>query len=76
MNFDGEEKNYEQWELKLLAYMKIRKLKNVINPDSTSIHSMDEKEEAFAELIQFLDERDRWTWSEMQSVMIDQSTLT
>ena len=51
MNFDGEEKNYEQWELKQLAYMKVRKLKDVINPDSNTIHAIDEKEEAFAELI-------------------------
>ena len=57
LNFDGEEKNYEQWELKLLAYMKLRKLKDVINPDSNTIHSMDAKEEAFSELIQLLDER-------------------
>ena len=37
--------------------MKLRKLKDVINPDSNTIHSMDAKEEAFSELIQFLDER-------------------
>ena len=55
--FDGDESRYEQWECKVLAYMKIRKLKDVISPDSTSIASADKKEEAFAELVQFLDDR-------------------
>ena len=55
--FDGEESNYEQWELKFLAYMKIQKLKDVINPDSRSITSEDQKESAFAQLVQYLDPR-------------------
>ena len=55
--FDGEEANYEQWELKFLAYMKIQKLKDVINPDSTSITSDDQNESAFSQLVQYLDPR-------------------
>ena len=55
--FDGEEANYEQWELKFLAYMKIQKLKDVINPDSTTITSEDQKESAFSQLVQYLDPR-------------------
>ena len=55
--FDGDESRYEQWECKILAYMKIRKLKEVISPDSNTISSADKKEEAFAELVQFLDDR-------------------
>ena len=55
--FDGDENRYEQWECKILAYMKIRKLKDVISPDSSSFASAERKEEAFAELVQFLDDR-------------------
>ena len=28
--FDGEESNYEQWEVKLLAYLSLRKLKKTV----------------------------------------------
>ena len=55
--FDGDEAKYEQWEMKLLAYMKVRKLKGCIDPDSTTIHDADTKELAFAELVPFLDSR-------------------
>ena len=48
--FDGDETKYEQWEVKMLAYMKIRKLKDAILPESTNITSADKREEAFAEL--------------------------
>ena len=55
--FDGDEAKYEQWEMKLLVYMKVRKLKGCIDPDSTTIHDADTKELAFAELVPFLDSR-------------------
>ena len=44
--FDGDDSKYEQWEIKMLAYMKLRKLKQVILPGNT-IASEDKKEEAF-----------------------------
>ena len=53
--FDGDESKYEQWECKLLAYLKIKKLKDIVLPGT--IASMDRKEEAFAEIVQFLDDR-------------------
>ena len=31
--FDGDENKYEHWEIKFLAYMKLRKLKKVILPN-------------------------------------------
>ena len=55
--FDGDERKYEMWEDKLLAYMKIHKLKDAILPESTAIVSQDKREEAYAQLVQFLDER-------------------
>ena len=57
LQFDGDERSYEMWEDKLLAYMKIQKLKDAINPDSLAVVSQDQKEEAYAQLVQFLDER-------------------
>ena len=35
--FDGDENKYEHWEIKFLAYMKLRKLKKVILPNDTAI---------------------------------------
>ena len=55
--FDGDDTKYEQWEVKLLAYMKIIGLKDVISPDSTTISSQDDREKCFAQLVQFLDDR-------------------
>jgi hypothetical protein len=55
LQFDGDEANYEMWEDKLLAYMKLHKLKNVINPDSNTVATQDQKEESYAQLVQFLD---------------------
>ncbi|XP_066928169.1 uncharacterized protein [Clytia hemisphaerica] len=55
ITFDGDERKFELWEVKFLGYMKIRKLKNIfVGEDDVSA---DNKELAFAELIQVLDER-------------------
>ena len=53
--FDGDERNYEQWEIKFLGYMKLRDLKTTIHADGDVDAS--KNEEAFAELIQFLDDK-------------------
>ena len=55
--FDGDENKYEQWEVKMLAYMRLRKLKDTILPDSNVVSTSDKKEEAFSELVQLLDDR-------------------
>ena len=60
--FDGDEKKYELWEVKFLGYMRIRKLHDVISPPTTgpvttTITAADKNAEAYAELIQFLDDR-------------------
>ena len=53
--FDGDVSRYELWDKRMLAYMKVRKLKEAILPGT--IVSNDRKEESYAELVQFLDER-------------------
>ena len=53
--FDGDEEKYEHWECKMLAYMKLRKLKHVILPGAPA--SAEKKEEAFSELVGMLDDR-------------------
>ena len=53
--FDGDETKWETWECKFLAHMKIKKLKKFILPGEPA--SADKREDAFAELVQCLDER-------------------
>ena len=60
LRFDGDESKYELWETKMLAYMKLKKLKTVILPAENNLAaavSDDKKEEAYSELILLLDER-------------------
>ena len=58
ITFDGDERKFELWEVKFFGYLKIRKLKHVlIAKEGEAEISADDKETAFAELIQFLDER-------------------
>ena len=56
--FDGDERKYEQWENKFLGYiMRLQNLKDTItaSEDAETDHEAAKNEEAFAELIQFLD---------------------
>lgn len=53
--FDGNEKKFELWETKVLGYMKLKKLKKVFTTEEDV--SAETNETAFAELIQYLDER-------------------
>ena len=55
--FDGDERKYETWEVKFLAYMRLRKLRDVILPPPDTAVSDDKNAGAFAELIQFLDDK-------------------
>ena len=56
ITFDGDERNFELWETKFLGYMKLRKLKDVLVSEDDEVDE-EKNETAFAELIQFLDER-------------------
>ena len=55
ITFDGDERKFELWEVKILGYMKIKKLKHVFVSEADITD--DQNEMAFSELIQFLDER-------------------
>ena len=55
--FDGDERKYEQWEIKFLGYMRLQKLKDTIVGSENDEIDADKNAEAFAELIQFLDDK-------------------
>ncbi|XP_055515553.1 ATP-dependent RNA helicase DDX19A isoform X1 [Leucoraja erinacea] len=57
--FDGDEKNYELWETKFLGYLRLQGLKDTILEEPTDNEEGDEAKnsEAYAELIQFLDDK-------------------
>ena len=55
--FDGDERKYEQWEVKFLGYMRLRKLKDSITAADDVEITTAKNEETFAELIQFLDDK-------------------
>ena len=51
--FDGDERKFEQWEVRILGYMQIKKLKDVVCPaDENNLPGDDRNtnELAFAEL--------------------------
>ena len=53
--FDGDEKRFELWETRMLGYFKLKKLKHVLTTNDEITEEINEV--AYAELIQFLDER-------------------
>ena len=59
--FDGDEKNYELWETKFLGHLRLLGLKDTIlkAPEAREEREEDDgkNEEAYAELIQFLDDK-------------------
>ena len=57
--FDGDERKYELWEVKFLGFMRLQKLHDVIVPveGETEPPNAEKNAEAFAELIQCLDDR-------------------
>ena len=55
--FDGDERKYEQWEVKFLGYMRLQKLKETIVAQEATEIDANKNAEAFAELIQFLDDK-------------------
>ena len=57
LHFNGDERNYNVWEMKFMAYMRTKELRNAIDPDTTGIVSANCRERAFAELVQVLDDR-------------------
>ena len=62
LHFGGDERRYEMWETRFMGYMLMKGLKDTIDPkpatDGTvSPSDPSENEQAYAELIQWLDER-------------------
>ena len=55
--FDGDSAKYEQWETKFFAYMRVKEMRDAVDPESSAILSQNQKEKAYAELIQLLDDR-------------------
>ena len=58
--FDGDERNYEKWEVKFLAQMKLFNLKDVIlssDHDYDDTNDADKNEMAYAILVQSLDDK-------------------
>ena len=56
--FTGEESKYELWEVKFLAHMRLQKLYDVFVPSEGDTEaSAAKKADAFAELVQCLDDR-------------------
>ena len=59
--FDGDEKNYELWEMKFLGHLRLQELKDTIlnEPNDEDAVEADEVKyaEAYAELIQFIDDK-------------------
>ena len=58
--FNGDERKYEQWEVRFLGFLKIKKLKKIACPDDpenppTDADSVGKNEEVYAHLCQFLD---------------------
>ncbi|KAK3708227.1 hypothetical protein RRG08_023636 [Elysia crispata] len=55
--FSGDETNFEQWEVKFLGYMRLQKLKDNIDAGEDVDIDEEKNAEAYAELIQFLDDK-------------------
>jgi hypothetical protein len=58
--FNGDERKFEQWEIRFLGFLKIKKLKEIVSPDDpanppTDAESVSKNEEVYAHLCQFLD---------------------
>jgi len=55
--FDGDERNFELWQIKFLGLMRIRGYSDIFNNSLDSVVDADKNANAFAELIQCLDDR-------------------
>lgn len=55
--FDGDEKNYELWETKFLGHLRLLGLKAAILSVDEDEEDGEKNEEAYAELIQVLDDK-------------------
>ena len=54
--FDGDENNFELWEVKFLGHLRLMGLKEAIVSTEENVDE-EKNEECYAELIQFLDDK-------------------
>ena len=57
LHFSGDEKHWELWEERFMAYMRQKKLHTVINANQDAVVDDNKNAEAYRELVQFLDDR-------------------
>ena len=62
LHFNGDERRYEMWETRFLGYMLMKGLKDTIDPKRNTAGEVapadpSQNEQAYAELIQWLDEK-------------------
>ena len=62
LHFNGDEREYDAWEIRMLAYFKLKGLRDTVLPASESEIGdfdvdPDKDDTAFSELVQFLDKR-------------------
>ena len=55
--FDGVTENYEKWEVKFLAHLRLQGLKKVVTANDGEDIDADQNEEVYAELVQVLDDK-------------------
>ena len=55
--FDGVPENYEKWEVKFLAHLRLQGLKKVVTASDDTAVNADQNEEVYAELVQVLDDK-------------------
>ena len=55
--FDGDERNYETWEVRFLGYLHLNGLKSTILTSASGTPDAAKNEKAYSELVQVLDER-------------------
>jgi len=77
--FDGDEKRYELWEVKFLGHMRLQKLYDVItnvppprgeDEAAKAMEDSSKNAEAFAELVQCLDDRSLSPIIETPEIMV------
>ncbi len=44
LQFDGDSSKYEQWETKFFAYMRVKDMRDAVDPGSNAIISQEKKE--------------------------------
>ena len=68
--FDGDERNYETWEVRFLGYLHLNGLKSTILTSASGTPDAAKNEKAYSELVQVLDERSLSLIMRMPQMMV------